>query len=119
MQQIITMGWGGFSMETTPALDKYVITQTGVEHPKVCFLAQASGESLDYTVKFYRAFTNLGAIPSHLSLFSPHTADIEDFLMSQQAIYVGGGRVVHAPSRGKARWLHPAAWLRGVRRRFS
>jgi peptidase E len=91
MQQIITMGGGGFSMETTPALDKYVIAQTGVERPKVCFLAQASGESLDYTVKFYRAFTNLGAIPSHLSLFSPHTADIEDFLMSQQAIYVGGG----------------------------
>ena len=90
--QIITMGGGGFSMEPeNPALDRYVIAQSRTERPKVCFLAQASGESLDYTVRFYRAFSDLGCVPSHLSLFNPHTADVSGYLHEQDIIYVGGG----------------------------
>lgn len=92
MQQIITMGGGGFSMEPDNlALDRYVLEQTGVERAKICFLGQASSEHPDYIIKFYTAFTSLNAIPSYLSLFKPHTADIEDFILSQNAIYVGGG----------------------------
>lgn len=92
MQQIITMGGGGFSMEPDNlALDRYVLQQTTVERPKICFLSQASGEARDYIINFYKAFTELNAIPSHLSLFQPHTGDIEDYLMSQDVIYVGGG----------------------------
>lgn len=92
MQQIIAMGGGGFSMEPDNlALDQYVVAQTQADRPKVCFLGQASGDSADYTLKFYKAFTELNCRPAHLSLFTPHTADIEDFLMSQDAIYVGGG----------------------------
>jgi len=92
MQQIIAMGGGGFSMEPdNPALDQYVLQQTGKPRPKVCFLPQASGEARDYILNFYRAFLALDAQPSDLSLFLPHTADIEDFLMGQDVIYVGGG----------------------------
>lgn len=89
--QIITMGGGGFSMEDTPLLDQYVVERARAEHPKVCFLGQAGGDNADYILRFYRAFQNLGAQPTHLSLFNPHTADIETFLMSQDVIYVGGG----------------------------
>ncbi len=90
--QIIAMGGGGFSMEPDNlALDEYVIAQTGVERPKVCFLSQASGEARDYIINFYNAFSQLDCRPSHLSLFQPHTADMADFLLSQQIIYVGGG----------------------------
>lgn len=92
MEQIITLGGGGFSMEPDNlALDQYILDQCDAERPKVCFLGQASGESLDYTVRFYRAFSNLNTTPSHLSLFQPHTAKIRDFLLSQDVIYVGGG----------------------------
>lgn len=92
MQQIITMGGGGFSMEPDNlALDRYILDQTIIERPKVCFLGQASGESLDYTLRFYKAFTTLPCHPGHLSLFQPHTADIRDFILSQHVIYVGGG----------------------------
>lgn len=92
MQQIITMGGGGFSMEPDNLiLDRYVLAQSNAERPKICFLAQASGESLDYIVRFYQAFRTLPCKPSHLSLFAPHTADVEDFLMEQDVIYVGGG----------------------------
>ncbi len=92
MQQIITMGGGGFSMEPDNlALDRYVIAQAGAERPKVCFLGQASAENADYIVRFYQALRTLPCAPSHLSLFAPHTADIEGFLMEQDVIYVGGG----------------------------
>jgi dipeptidase E len=92
MQQIIAMGGGGFSMEPdNPAFDRYIAQQTGVERPKVCFLAQASGEAPGYIINFYKAFTELDCHPSYLSLITPHTADVADFLMSQNVIYVGGG----------------------------
>lgn len=92
MEQIIALGGGGFSMEPDNlALDRYILAQTTATNPKVCCLGQASAESEDYTLRFYRAFTSLSAHPNHLSLFKPHTADIEDFLLSQNVIYVGGG----------------------------
>ncbi|RMF81622.1 MAG: peptidase E [Chloroflexi bacterium] len=92
MQQIIAMGGGGFSMEPDNfALDRYVMEQSNASHPKVCFLSQASGESHEYIIDFYQAFLRLACRPSHLSLFKPHTTDIEDFLMAQDIIYVGGG----------------------------
>jgi dipeptidase E len=92
MRQIIAMGGGGFSMEPDNlALDRYVIAQTGIERPKVCFLSQASGEARDYIINFYKAFSELDCHPSHLSLFQPHTAQIADYLLSQDIIYVGGG----------------------------
>jgi len=92
MQHIIAMGGGGFSMEPDNlALDRYVIEQTAKSHPRVCFLSQASGEARDYIINFYNAFNKLDCQASHLSLFQPHTADIEDFLLSQDVIYVGGG----------------------------
>jgi len=90
MQQIIAIG-GGTLVKPTPLLEEYVIAHARTDHPKVCFLGQASGESLDYTLNFYRAFLDLGCKASHLSLFNPHTADIDTFLMEQDVIYVGGG----------------------------
>ncbi|MBA3867946.1 MAG: peptidase E [Anaerolineae bacterium] len=92
MPHIIAMGGGGFSMEPDNlALDRYVIAQTEQTYPKVCFLSQASGESQDYIIRFYKAFNELNCQASHLSLFQPHTADLETFLLSQNVIYVGGG----------------------------
>jgi peptidase E len=92
MSHIIAMGGGGFSDEPDNlALDRYVIAQTEQTYPKVCFLSQASGEGRDYIINFYKAFNELNCQASHLSLFTPHTADLETFLLSQNVIYVGGG----------------------------
>ncbi|MGB1285681.1 MAG: Type 1 glutamine amidotransferase-like domain-containing protein [Aggregatilineales bacterium] len=92
MEQIITMGGGGFMMEPKNlALDHYILEQSTAETPKVCFLGQASAEHHTVIVNFYQAFLSLNSQPSHLSLFQPHTADIEDFILSQDVIYVGGG----------------------------
>lgn len=92
MRQIIAMGGGGFSMEPdNPLLDQFVLDQTGLARPRVCFLPHASDDTLRYIHNFFQAFTRLECRPSSLSLFSPHTSDIRGFLLEQDVIYVGGG----------------------------
>lgn len=92
MRQIIAMGGGGFSMEPENLLlDVYVLRQTTVERPKVCFIPTASGDSEDYIRRFYTSFQTLHCQPSHLSLFRPPTRDLAAFLLEKDVIYVGGG----------------------------
>ncbi len=94
--QIISIGGGGFSSwgaysDDNFGIERYFLEQTGKEIPSICFLPTASADDAVYTVNFYREFTKHRCKPSHLSLFSPLTADIESFLLEKDAIYVGGG----------------------------
>lgn len=92
IRQIIAMGGGGFSMEPDNlALDQFILTKTGKRQPSVCFMPTASGDAADYVVRFYSAFSKLVCKPSHLSLFKLPTSDLEDFILEQDVIYVGGG----------------------------
>lgn len=96
MGQIIALGGGGFSM--TPenlALDRYVLAAAAREAPKVCFLGQASAESADYALRFYRAFGSLGARPADVSLYQGTPQDLRGFLLDQDVIYVGGGNTLN------------------------
>ena len=88
--QIIALGGGGFSMEENPALDLYILAQTGVLNPKVCFVPTASGDAATYIANFYAAFTQHACRPSHLPFFS-RTPDLRATLLDQDVIYVGGG----------------------------
>jgi peptidase E len=91
MRQIIALGGGGFSMEPdNPALDLYVLEQTGAARPKVCFLPTAAGDPDRYIMNFYAAFSRYDCRPSHLSLFT-RTLDLRVLLLQQHLIYVGGG----------------------------
>jgi len=85
------MGGGGFSMEPdNPLLDEYFVAQCGEDRPRVCFVPTATGDADGYIVKFHTAFNKLPCTPTHLSLFRP-PKDIEGFILSQDALYVGGG----------------------------
>jgi dipeptidase E len=92
LRQIIAMGGGGFSMEPdNPLLDLYILGQSEKQRPKVCFVPTASGDADNYISRFYKAFECHSCIPSHLSLFSPPTRDLEAYVMDKDIIYVGGG----------------------------
>lgn len=71
-------------------LDRYIVQQAGTSNPSVCLLPTASGDSDDYIVRFYTAFSTLPCRPRHLSLFRqpPDTAAV---LGDCDVIYVGGG----------------------------
>lgn len=92
MKQIIALGGGGFSMEPdNPLLDQYILQQSGKANPKICFIPTASGDSESYTQRFYDFFEKQACSPSHLSLFKPPAGDLEEFVMDQDILYVGGG----------------------------
>ena len=91
-RQIIALGGHGFthSLEDV-TLSRYILAQSRAERPLICYLPQACAEDSLQIARFYRHFRGLGAQPSDLSLFQPHTADIAPFLLAQDVIYVGGG----------------------------
>ena len=92
LPQIIAMGDHRFERPEGRLLSGYVLAQARTqERPRVCYLPQAGGEDHYFITAFYRHFLELGATPSHLSLFSPHTADLAGFLLEQDVIFVGGG----------------------------
>lgn len=92
MRQIIAMGGGGFSMEPeNPLLDQYILKQSMKDLPKVCFVPTASGDQNQYIERFYDAFHPQPCVADHLALFDPHFHDLEDFVLSQDILYVGGG----------------------------
>jgi len=92
MRQIIAMGGGGFSMEPENLLlDTYILNQSKKEQPKICFVPTASGDQDNYIKRFYKSFIEMSCSPSHVSLFEPNFADLEEYILKQDIIYVGGG----------------------------
>jgi dipeptidase E len=107
------MEWGN------TLLDDHVLSLTGVEHPRVCFLPTASGDADHYVVRFYRAFPASRCEPSHISLFRRETGvgDPRAHLLSQDLIYVGGGSLVSLLGTWRAHGIDEAlreAWQAGV-----
>lgn len=90
-REIIAYGCGGVDGEN-PWLDLYLLAQNkSSKKPKICFLPTASGDNHQLISYFKSIFEQYPCSPSSLSLFHPHTADIEDFILSHQMIFVGGG----------------------------
>ncbi len=118
--QIVAFGGGGFSMEWgNTLLDDHVLSLTGVQRPRVCFLPTASGDADHYVVRFYRAFPAGRCEPSHISLFRRETGvgDPRAHLLAQDLIYVGGGSLVSLLGTWRAHGIDEAlreAWQAGV-----
>jgi dipeptidase E len=122
--QIVALGGGGFSMERDSSLlDDYVLSLTGSERPRVCFLPTASGDADHYVVRFYRRFAAC-CDTSHVSLFRRDQGtgggveeDLESHLLAQDLIYVGGGNVVSMLGTWRAHGLDEVlhkAWRKGI-----
>ena len=115
--QIVAIGGGSFTVEPeNPRLERYVLAQTGKQRPKVCFLGTATGDADAYVAKFYDAFTRLECRPTHIPLFA-RTPDLRGVLLSQDAIYVGGGNTKSMLAVWRE-WGIPSilreAWRRGI-----
>ena len=91
-RQIIALGGGGFSDEPdNPLLDDYILRQSSKDSPKICFIGTASGDSEVYIQNFYKSFGKKDCTPSNLALFYGHTDKIEEFILDQDILFVGGG----------------------------
>ena len=90
-RNIIAIGGGGFGANPGQRIiEKYILKQTKKKNPKICFIPTATGDNEAYKVNYYSTFTNLDCCPSHLDFFK-RTPDLNDLILNQDAIFVGGG----------------------------
>ena len=90
-KHIIAIGGGGFGREISYCLiEKYILSLSNKELPRICFLPTATGDNDSYIVRFYSVFTRLNCIPTHIEFFK-RTIDINEHIMKQDIIFVGGG----------------------------
>jgi len=90
-KNIIAIGGGGFGRSLgSLEIEKYLTSLINKKRPKICFIPTASGDSSLYKLNFYRAFSKLDCITSHIDFFS-RTENLEEKVLNQDIIYVGGG----------------------------
>ena len=90
-KNIVAIGGGGFGRTLgSLKIEKFIISLISKKRPRICFIPTASGDSSLYKLNFYRAFSKLNCITSHIDFFS-RTENLEEKVLSQDIIYVGGG----------------------------
>jgi dipeptidase E len=121
-RRILAMGGGGFTMQDhdhSDALDRLVLELTGKEVPRVCFLPTASGDPRDQVTRFQERFGGWPCEPSILSLFHLGRDRIDPIahILSQDALYVGGGSMRNMLAIWREHGIDDAmrtAWERGI-----
>jgi peptidase E len=96
-----------------------VLTLTGRLLPKICFLPTASGDPREQVTRFHERFEAWPCEPSVLSLFhlAGSRTDPVEHLLSQDAIYVGGGSMRNMLAVWREHGIDEtmrAAWERGI-----
>ena len=91
MKAIIPIG-GGEIPFTTISIDKYIISLTQLDKPKVLFIPTASGDFPSYIEKFSSYYTSLGCEVDVLKLTSTDNDNlIRSKIFTANIIYIGGG----------------------------
>tara|TARA_X000000368_G_C23054478_1_gene723179 strand:- start:878 stop:1579 length:702 start_codon:yes stop_codon:yes gene_type:complete len=90
-RNIIAIGGGGFGANPGQGIiENYILKQTKKKNPRICFIPTATGDNEAYKVNFYSTFTNLNCHPFHLDFFK-RTPDLNELILNQDVIFVGGG----------------------------
>jgi peptidase E len=118
-RRILAMGGGGFTMERSSALDRFVLSLTSAQVPRICFLPTASGDPREQLTRFSERFGAWPCEPTSLSLFhlGRDRIDPAEHLLEQDAIYVGGGSMRNMLAVWREHGIDlamRAAWERGV-----
>ncbi|HTW41609.1 MAG TPA: peptidase E [Solirubrobacteraceae bacterium] len=117
---IFAMGGGGFTMEpANPLLDDFVLSLADVGEPRVLFLPTASGDATAQINAFKDRFSERACAGEWLSLFHLRelTRSLEEIVLGQDIIYVGGGSMRNLLALWRAHGLDRLlvqAWERGT-----
>lgn len=118
----IVAGSGGFifdypRLRVGPIL-RYAFDLTKKDKPRFCLIATAIGDDAKYIANFYDACSNESVEASHLALFPmPNHDDIEQFILSQDIIWVAGGSVANLLTVWRVHGLDTIlkkAWEQGI-----
>jgi peptidase E len=123
---IFAMGGGGFTMEpSNPLLDDFVLslaparTSARTREPRILFLPTASGDTTAQIAAFHARFADRHCVAEHLSLFRLHELrrPLEEIILSQDVLYVGGGSMRNLLAIWRAHDLDRlliSAWRGGI-----
>lgn len=117
---VFAMGGGGFTMEpSNPLLDDFVLSLADVGEPRVLFLPTASGDATAQINAFKDRFGERACVGESLSLFHLRelTRTLDDIVLDQDIIYVGGGSMRNLLALWHAHGLDRLlvkAWERGT-----
>ncbi len=115
---IFAMGGGGFLMDpANPLLDDHFLRLADVARPRVAWLGTAGGDSERGIVLFHRAMQDRDVAARHVTLFGTPGPGLAETLLSQDAIYVGGGSTANLLAVWRTHGLDAIlreAWRRGV-----
>ena len=117
--QVIAMGGYEITGPSGPpsVLERYLFEAAGVETPRVCFLATASGDSPMMLARFYEICQVLPCEPSHLALFQDRDVDdLDAFLDAYDVVYVAGGNTASMLAVWRAHGVDRALALRAAAR---
>jgi peptidase E len=116
-------GWvgpttGPYRGRRGPLLD-HALRLTGLDRPRLCFLATAGGDNNSEIAGYYSAFAGCDdAVVSHVELFlMPNVPDPRAHLLAQDVIWVGGGSVANLLAVWHAHGVDEVfreAWERGI-----
>lgn len=91
-KHIIAMGGGVLLPDTgNTKLERYVLETADRTRPRVLFVSTASGDDINYLIRFYETYGKLECEPSHLLFFKRTPADLRALVLAQHVIHVGGG----------------------------
>jgi dipeptidase E len=104
---------------TDPALDELVLGLVRTPRPRICLLPTAGGDSEHQIRRFYETYQDRLCEPTHISLFrlGREPVPLREHLLSQHAIYVGGGSMVNLLAIWRAQGLDAIlrdAWEAGI-----
>ena len=76
-----------------PLLDDFVLALARPPAPRILFLPTASGDTTTQINAFYARFGGRACVAKHLSLFRLGDVEgsLEELVLSQDIVYVGGG----------------------------
>jgi dipeptidase E len=117
---ILAMGGGGFTMEpTNPLLDDFALSLADVGEPRILFLPTASGDTTSLINAFKARFSERACVAEQLSLFDlrQRTRSLEEIVLGQDIVYVGGGSMRNLLALWRAHGLDELlvrAWQRGT-----
>ena len=93
---LAALGGGGFSMDSENlALDRWLLSLTGKQRPRVLFVPTASGDSDNYVQRFFTAYTSLECQPAWLPLFRRTADDVRAAIEEADLVFVGGGNTAN------------------------
>jgi peptidase E len=115
-RHMVGIGGAGETPEQTERLFRFVLGLTGADRPRLLFVPTATGDQTETIATFYELRAHLAQV-SLLKTFPWPPAELRDYVLSHDAIFVGGGNTANMLAIWRVHGIDELmreAWERGI-----